>query len=725
MPISSQAARKARQARMAMNDSPMQQRLRQERAWFIGPVYWKPGDYEPAEVERELTRIRDLGFNMVRFHTADPVETAPGEYDFSRPDEWMAIAEEVGLGVFLHVPLANPSDGILTRHGLTREQFERFGAEEPGVQAALEDVIRPVASHFADHPALMGWGGLGEPNAQQGDIENDYDRQRFGRWLEDKYGTLDALDEAWTLYPEKGKPVADSFAEAWKAVAGFRADWQVSGVHMAKRNYGAGRDILRYLTDKSVDRTRLVAELVSKYDPNHPVSVGSHQLFVNPASLRWDTADRARVADLHFTSIHLSWHFELTAGEVDRPVYMQARQTRDYFKEGWTSAYETTGGAVQYSGGYGNAMTPGLMRRLTLSYLAAGNVNVAYWTWNHRPGGWESGEYGMTSLSGAITDWASEAGAIGRGMGKYIDELWQGDPQTHVGLLEAWDTDAILTLEPERHDLREGVGKLGRGTAMQAQRARIGLARAMINHHVPFEYVTDRELLEGIAACYPVIYAPHMRAVSDEVLEVLEAYVREGGVLIADVQMAFQDPWGKVRPTGPGGWQDRLFGAYVDVIHDARTATVSLADLPVEGFFGDIEVTDARVAACLSNGRPGITERDLGSGKAVLLATDAARMCWKPGRADVEAMLAGLVTRNHRPGWRCTAEMAFRLRCPGADHYFLLNDGPEKLAFLEACDAEYSGGVDVVEDRPVDVAETGVVTLPAESGLWLRMARKS
>ena len=75
---------------------------------------------------------------------------------------------------------------------------------------------------------------------------------------------------------------------------------------------------------------------------------------------------------MHTTSIHLSWHFESVAGEVDLPVYLQARATRDYFKAGFTSAFETTGGAVQFSGGYGNHMDVGLMRRLCL-HLAAGN----------------------------------------------------------------------------------------------------------------------------------------------------------------------------------------------------------------------------------------------------------------------------------------------------------------------------------------------------------------
>ncbi len=164
-------------------------------------------------------------------------------------------------------------------------------------------------------------------------------------------------------------------------------------------------------------------DLIREIDPAHAIAIGAHQLFANQPLLRWDIPKWAKLGDLFTSSIHLSWHFELVDGEVDRPVYMQARLTRDADKQGWTSCYETTGGPVQYSGGFGNAMTPGLMRRLMLSYLAAGNQNIAFWTWNPRPGGWEGGEYGMIDLAGDLTPWAEEAGLVTKAMHRWHDEL--------------------------------------------------------------------------------------------------------------------------------------------------------------------------------------------------------------------------------------------------------------------------------------------------------------
>ena len=707
----------------ALNDSPMQRRLRAERRWYIGAVYWKPGDYDLDEMRRELTRMKELGFTIVRYHTCDPREVAPGTYDLARTDEWLDLAAEVGLPAIAGLGVGRVSDAMLQKHGISRQEYDLSHLDDPHIVAAMEEQIAPIVARYRGHPGLYMWGVGGEPGPGQQEI-SDYDQARFGQWLRERYGTLEALDRAWALYPIRTHLVVPSFEEAWEYACQLMTLPEGAGMEpsIMRKAYGARRDLMRYQTDKELQRTRTLIRLIRRYDPERPILIGAHQLFLNQAAMCWDFGAWARLADHFETSIHLSWHFELARGEVDRAVYIQARQTRDYFKYGWTSAFETTGGAVQYSGGYGNAMSAGLMRRLTLSYLAAGNVNMAFWTWNHRPGGWEGGEYGLTSLSGALTPWAVEAGKVARAMARYHEELWEADHDVRVGLVHSWDTEAIYTLEPERFDLQDGLSDFSNGTKTQPMRAHIGTARALINGQVPFEYVTEQEILEGIALYYPAIYAPHLRAVSVELMEKLIAYVQRGGRLVADVQVAFADPWGKLHRTGPGGLQERALGAYVDTVHDARTAGVSVNGIQVEGFYGTVVPTTARVLARFSNGEPAITEARIGRGTAVLIGFDAGRMCWRPGHDAVERLIAQLVWGDTRPGWTCGAPLAFRRRAPAADHYFLLNDGPARTIFLHVYDREYAAGEYVLERTPIDVHGTIVIDLPAESGVWCRFS---
>ncbi|MFW5818179.1 MAG: beta-galactosidase [Planctomycetota bacterium] len=719
-PVRNEALRHLRQR----HESPTQRRMRQQRSSFVAVVYWQPGDYSVDVLRDEFKRMVELGYNAVRFHTADPEEIRPGRWDFRRPDEWFGAAEDAGIGVIWHVPWIRPSRAMLTRHGLTEDEFAMLWPDEESYRSAIAEHVTPLIERYRDHPATLAYGGPGEPAPASGNLDAEYDQLRFARWLEEKYGTIEALDAAWNLYPEKGKPIAESFDKAWEVLKGFDADPQISGVHRAKVNYGAGRDLLRYFADKMNARVCHLADHIRSIDDEHMVLLGSHQLHANQAQLRWHFPDWAAAGDVYISSIHPAWHFELAGGEIDRPVYMQAKLTNDYFKGGHTSAYETTGGAVQYSGGYPNAMSAGQMRRFMLSYLAAGNESIAFWTWNHRPGGWESGEYGMTTLSGKLTPWAVEGGQIARAIDRYKDEIWSADQEARVGIIEDWDTEAILCFEPERHDLQQGVGRFAKGTAMQASRARIGASRAMINAQVPFQYVTADEIRDGLGPVWPVLYAAHTRAMSDETIDALTEYVQRGGRLIADVQFGFQDCWGKVRPTGPGSRLEALFGAWVDVIHDTRTEPMQLGQASIEGFFGDVEATDARVLARFADGRAAITEQQIGKGAAVLIGFDAGRMCHTPGCGEIERLLAELVTVGAMPTWRCTAPMTFRLRAGKADHYFLLNDGSATPALLQVWDASYADGVDAVTGEPIDVSGTLAIDLPARSGRWIRFSAK-
>lgn len=727
-PISLSDRQSAIAAIRALNDSPLQRRFREQKPWFVGVVYWNPADCDKTKLLYEFERIKGLGFNVLRFHSVEPMEIAPGEFDFSRSDLWMDVAAEVDLGVLLGMH-TRPSSATLALHGLTVEEFAASQPADPRALAAIRATIAPMIQRYCQHPALFGWMGFGEPGPGPRSMDNPGDRQAFAGWLRDKYGSLEAVDRAWNIYPRAGQLILNAFEDAWRLGMWLPPEGAQAGLYPTLlRNYGARRDLMRFQTEQMLTRMRATIQIAKEIDPEHLIETGSHQVFSNQAHLRWDIGQWARAADLHTISIHLSWHFELAEGEIDRPVYMHARLVRDYFKDGWTSAFETTGGAVQYSGGYGNAITPGLMRRFMLNYLAAGNLSLAFWTWDHRPGGWEAGEYGLTTLSGAVSNWAQEAGCVARAFARCAGELWDADNETQVAILQNWDTDAIYELEPERHELRHaGPNDYTTGTRQQPGRARIGAARAMLNQGVPFEYVTEDELLAGIGLAYPAIYAPHLRSISDELLAALLAYVEKGGRLIADVQFAFEDSWGKLRATGPGGWQERLFGAYIDTIHDARTNRLRLNAFDVHGFYGDVQVTRARVLASFDDGMPAVTEVQIGQGSAVLVGFDAGMMCHRPGCEPVEQLLAALAWGDNRRSWECSAPIAFRRSAPTADHYFLINDGPARTAWLKVFDRVYRHGEDLITGRAITCAgspsQIVAVELPAESAMWVRMEK--
>jgi beta-galactosidase len=688
-----------------------QQRIRTEQPVFAAVVYWDPGAYDRDHMRSEFKRMLEAGFTAVRFHNCMPVWHDDGSFDFSRADDWLNSAEEAGIDVVYHLPRLEQvvPDAVLKRAGVSREEmlYTNWSKKE-SCRKIADTFYRTVLERYKDHPALYAYGMYGEPGSNMAQYGDPVQLEAFKGWLSDQYSDVHAVEAAWNLYP------GDTLVyDLDKAV-------ELSINPNRHLGYGVNRDRTRFVSDVTIARTSYIYDLCRGIDPDHYYFIGSHQLLYNQAALGWDHDRWADIGDIHFCSLHLSWHFEPVWGEVDRPAYMMARLTQDYKKGGWTSCFETTGGAVQYSGGYGNSMSADLMRRLILYYLASGNRSIAFWTWNHRPGGWEAGEYGMTTWSGKVTPWAREAGRIAQAMLKYKDEIWNADQEDPVGVLVNWDNEALFLNEPTRYELNHGLSDFVTGAKVMPVRGMIGISRALINNHVPYEYVSIADLQAGIGARYKTIYAPHMRGISAEAIESLTGYVRSGGRLVADVQFAFSDQWGKMHPRGPGTQVEHLFGAWVDLIHDNRTGRKAFEGTELPGFYGDIEVTDATVLEQFDDGGPAITSSRLGRGESVLIGFDASMMCFEPGdHPRTENMLAGLVRAGSENDWSCNAPMAFRRVAPDADHYFLFNDGGDPLSVTLSAGKTYTEVEDVIEGRKLNAGQPDIVLQPGTS-IWLR-----
>lgn len=725
MPIDPTVRAAAIHQRHAMVASPVLDRLRADAEVWSAVVYW---DAYPEQVGREtldaeLSRIKACGFQAVRFHKIGPRYLGHGQWDHSTGERWIQAAERAGLAVIVCGEVyQTPPAELLAEHGIDQQTYRGGWFDDAASQAVLAAYVAAYIGHWRGRVAA--WCVLGEPNPPVADLTNSAEAERFETWLRQRYASLAAVSAAWRTYPSQ--PHLEQWADAVALAAPTQAR-QINGVENAGKLYGAARDLQAFLADRECRRAEVIAEQVAAADPAVPVGVGSHQLFVNQAHLGWDIGRWARAGTLHTTSIHLSWHFESVAGEVDLPVYLQARQTRDYLKSGFTSAFETTGGAVQYSGGYGNHMDVGLMRRLCLNYLAAGNQSMAFWSWNHRPGGWEQGEYGMLGLSGAVMPWAEEAGRIAQAMEHHAGELWQDATHRSVGVVESWDTDGVLIKEPPRHgsDLvgdQRIPGAIHGGTPAQHRQALVGAGRICTQGQLDWEYLTLSELRAGLAGCYDSLLLPFHRALDPELIEPLQAYVAAGGRVIADLQIGFCDPCGRLLPRGVESPLGQLFGAWVETIHDSRTGGPQWQGRDLVGHWADLGVASATVIATFDDGRPAVTSQRHGQGEALLIACDPAGAAAGPGADWASGLLTPLL-RTRPAAWTSSLSQTMRRTTPTADHYFFINPGPATTAWVHSERAYTSLAAVLDGDQPQAIAGGFAVSVPAASAQWVRASR--
>ncbi|MBB5233022.1 beta-galactosidase [Deinococcus budaensis] len=154
---------------------------------------------------------RELGLTFVRVaeFAWSRMEPRPGEYDWAWLDRAVEAYHAQGLRVVLCTPTATPPAWLIRAHpdilphdaqGRVREFGSRrhYDFASPVFREHSRRITRALAERYGEHPAVAGWqtdnefGCHGTARSYGG-----ASAAAFPGWLRQKYGTLDALNEAW------------------------------------------------------------------------------------------------------------------------------------------------------------------------------------------------------------------------------------------------------------------------------------------------------------------------------------------------------------------------------------------------------------------------------------------------------------------------------------------------------------------------------------------------
>lgn len=170
------------------------------------------GDYNPEQWPEQVWEEDYRLFDAARIDTVTlgvfawvMNQPAPDVYDFSRLDRIVRRAAEQGRNICLGTGTgAHPAWLARAFPEVTRVDFEgrrhRYGQRHnscpssPVFRRLATELARRVAARYADNPAVVAWH-VG--NEYGGACYCDLCAAGFRDWLRKKYGTLDALNEAW------------------------------------------------------------------------------------------------------------------------------------------------------------------------------------------------------------------------------------------------------------------------------------------------------------------------------------------------------------------------------------------------------------------------------------------------------------------------------------------------------------------------------------------------
>jgi beta-galactosidase len=702
---------------------------------------------------KDVRQIKALGFNTVRawidWASGQPVE---GSFDFETLDVLLELVEEERLKLVLQVYMDSapawigrkyPDSLFVSSNGqaIQPESSPGYCRDHPGVRAADTAFYAALAARARKSQAFVGWDLWSEPHvinwANPTWIPNPEfcfcpnTLKRFRGWLQKKYGSVSELNDAWYRRFTDWDEVRPSRMSTILSYTDY-IDWKSFIV------FKLGEDLRdRYQAVKAVAPQTIVT--------SHAAGVG---LFASPHHWEGQSDDwtMAREVDFYGTSF-----YPKHSAFVDRDAPWRAALfdfTRSFgYDEGrrgfWVG--ELQGGFGTISVNVSPTVTPEDLRVWTWTALSRGAKGISYYAWYPMSSGYESGGFGLNNLDGTITERAKVAGSIAqmvdRNQPLFLDAR---PPRAEVAVIY----NPLAHFVGGRQRATSYGGPQGEVVGIERD-SLLGIHRALFPRSVPLDYVHIDHLSADTLSQYRLVVFPYPLMIPEASVRALTAYVRDGGTLVAEARLAWNNEKGYASDRIPGLGLWEVMGCRESAIETAPggrtmirwTSTdlpgVTSGDtLPARWYKETLESlsSSARVVAQFADGGAAAVMSTYGKGRTLMLGSYVSAAAQSTPSPEAERFFAGLLEwAGVRLPIRTTgAPIEARHLESGADTLlFLFNHGkPEARSevWLRREAGDYTA-VDLGDGRPVPLGRgvdgvTMSVVLPPSGVQVVRIARR-
>lgn len=656
-------------------------------------------DYNPEQWPRDVWRedmrlMRDAGVNIVSLGIFSwaLLEPRPGVWDFAWLDEIIDLLHENGIDVDLATATASPPPWLTRLHPEVLPQTIDGTVLSPGARQhwrptspvfrdyALR-LTRALAERYGSHPALVAWHVSNELGCHNLYDFSDDAARAFRVWLQQRYGSLDALNDAW------GTAFWSQHYGAWDEILPPR-------VAPTQRNPGQQLDFERFSSDAVRDHLRAEAEVLRAITPEVPLTTN----FMVAQNVR-DIDYATWAGDVDFVS---NDHY-LRPGELGRDDLSFWANLTGNLAEGrpWFLMEHATS-AVNWREVNPPKRTGELVRD-ALTHVAHGADAVCYFQWRQSRAGGERYHSGMVPHAGADSRVFRDVVALGAQLRDLAPVTGSNRERARVALVFDYESWWVSGRDSHPSD------------ALQYDAELLAWYRALLDVGVRVDVLPVAAPLDG----YEVVLAPMLHVVPDALRRRLEDVVRDGRHVVTTYFSGTVDEHDRVWLGGyPGALRD-LVGVTVEEFvpllpgEPVRLGSGAVATTWTERIVrigGDVEVLDTYADGDLA-GAPAVTRRRVGAGSATYVSADIARTgvrgVIETLAADVGALRGDALSADGR------VEVIVR-HGAGTRYVFLANRTDDAVAVrvdgeVLAADATTDGTVTIA---PRSVA---VVASPAQS----------
>ena len=537
-------------------------------------------------------------------------EPREGEFSFAFFDGFLALCKEIGMKVIFGTPTATPpawltekypdtlnarKDGTLLRHGARRH----YNYNSPVYCGLSARIVEQLAQHYGQHPAIVGWQIDNEFNCETDEFYSDADHLAFRAFVKEKYGTLDALNEAWgTVF----------WSETY-------TDWGQIYCPRPVLNDGFNPHLLldysRFVSESCIRFARMQADIIRRYKKPGDF-ITTNGLFGNLDNHRLQN----EVLDVYTYDSYPDFAFELDKNATDLKDRVWTRNLIEA-----RSVCPHFGIMEQQSGGGGwvnrmemPAPRPGQLTLWAMQSVAQGEDYISFFRWRTAAFGTELYWHGILDYDNRDNRKLKEVKQFTQLL-ECIAPVCGAENVAAFALFKDYDNEFDAEADVWHRRIKDCSEK--------------EIFAASELTHTPYDivYLSDDTQTAALSK-YPVAFYPHPLIMTEKRAGLLKQYVENGGILIIGCRAGLKDISGKAPMQPQPGLLQELTGTD---IRDFTFVSPAEENDPERPVFNDV-LTPLEGTAVLARyqtsyyaGEASLTEKKTGKGKTLHLGSAFSR----------------------------------------------------------------------------------------------------
>ena len=584
------------------------------------------GDYNPEQWPEEtwaedMRLFREAGIDTVTLNVFSWAALQPSEdeYDFSKLDRIIALCTENDLNIILATSTGAVPAWMARRHpdvlrteadGMRRKFGGRhnFCPNSPTFRRYAPELAKRLAQRYGKNPKLIAWH-IG--NEYGGACHCENCERVFREWLKVRYGTIDALNEAWntsfwghTFYDWDEIVIPDLRSEV---IDGERT--MFSGISL---------DYDRFMNDSILDCFKAERDQIRAVTPDIPVTTNLMGFYKPLDYFQWGP-EMDMVSWDNYPANEDSWTRIAMAHDL-----MRAAGGQDAF---WLM--EQTPSVTNWLP-YNALKRPGVMRLWSLQAVAHGADTVMFFQMRRSAGACEK-------LHGAVIDHAGRSDTrVFREISALGEELEQLGPAT-IGARTPAQTAMIFDWD----NWRAVSYSAGPSRELDALREFGRWYDALRELNVDVDIVPPGSDLSK----YRLVVAPVWYMVKGNDDEALRSFVKNGGTAVTTFFSGLAQENDLITDAWPGKLRD-IFGVWIEESDalpegqvnafgfDGRSYPARLI-CDIIRLEGARQIDNTGYHEDFYRGMPVITENDYGDGHAYYVGTASKKAFCKAFLAEL------------------------------------------------------------------------------------------